>query len=43
MSLDVEAGKLYYIKIDEALNKITMETEAEANKYHVQITYDYNN
>lgn len=43
MSLDVEAGKLYYIKIDEALNKITLESETEANKYHVQVTYDYNN
>lgn len=43
MSLDVEAGKLYYIKIDEALNKITLESETEANKYHVQVMYDYNN
>ena len=43
MSLEVEAGKKYYIKLDEALNKITLEPETEANKYHVQITFDYNN
>ena len=43
MSLEVEAGKKYYIKLDEALNRITLESENEANKYHVQITYDYNN
>ena len=43
MSLEVEAGKKYYIKLDEALNRITLESETEANKYHVQITYDYNN
>lgn len=43
MSLEVEAGKKYYIKLDEALNKITLESETESHKYHVQITYDYNN
>lgn len=43
MSLDVEAGKKYYIKLDEALNKVTLESEAEANKYKVQTTYEYNN
>ena len=43
MSLDVEAGRKYYIKLDEALNRITLESESEANKYHVKVTYDYNN
>ena len=43
MSIDVEAGKKYYIKLDEALNRITLESESEANKYHVQMTYEYNN
>jgi hypothetical protein len=43
MSLDVEAGKKYYIKLDEALNKVTLESEKEANKYKVQATYEYSN
>ncbi len=43
MSLDVEAGKSYYIKIEESLNKIVLESEEDKNKYHVQVTYDFNN